>query len=33
MFNENPQAAADLIRKRGHKIYSDRSTAGNQVIT
>ncbi len=32
MFAENPQAAADLIRARGHKIYSDRENSGNQVI-
>lgn len=24
MFKNNPQTAADLIRERGHKIYSDR---------
>jgi hypothetical protein len=33
MFKDTPQAAADMIRERGHKIWSDRSTAGNQVIT
>ena len=33
MFKDTPQAAADLIRERGHKIYSDRENAGNQVIT
>jgi hypothetical protein len=32
MFEENPQAAADLIRARGNKIYSDREASGNQVI-
>jgi hypothetical protein len=24
MFEDNPQAMADLIRERGHKMYSDR---------
>jgi len=24
MFNDSPQAMADLIRERGNKIYSDR---------
>jgi hypothetical protein len=33
LFNENPQAGADLIRKHGSKIYSDRSTTKTQVIT
>lgn len=32
LFQENPQAGADLIRARGHKIYSDRENAGRQVI-
>ena len=25
LFDESPQYAADLIRQRGHKIYSDRA--------
>lgn len=33
MFHENPQAAADLIRARGTKIYSARSNTKVQVIT
>lgn len=32
-FDENPQAMADLIRKRGIKIYSDRIKEKVQVIT
>lgn len=31
-WNENPQFTADLIRERGHKIYSDRRTK-QPVIT
>jgi hypothetical protein len=30
MFDRNPQTAADLIRERGHKYYSDRVN-NNQV--
>lgn len=33
MFEENPQNAADLIRDRGVKIYSDRANQKVQVIT
>lgn len=33
MFYENPQSAADLIRDRGIKIYSDRANKQTQVIT
>jgi hypothetical protein len=33
MFEENPQHAAELIRKRGRKIYSDRIEAGAVKIT
>jgi len=33
MFHQNPQAAADLIRARGQKIYSDRANKQTQVIT
>lgn len=33
MFHQNPQAAADLIRARGTKIYSDRASDKVQVIT
>lgn len=32
MFNDNPQNAADLIRERGNKIYSDRVNQRTQVI-
>lgn len=32
LFESNPQQGADLIRARGNKIYSDRSSA-KQVIT
>jgi hypothetical protein len=31
MFEENPQAMADLIRERGHKIYSDRYNDGDRA--
>jgi hypothetical protein len=30
MFEDNPQAAADLFRSRGHRLYSDRA-AKNRV--
>ena len=33
MFEDNPQAAADLIRERGNKIWSDRANKKTQVIT
>jgi hypothetical protein len=33
MFEENPQYAADLIRERGTKIYSDRARPGQVKIT
>lgn len=32
MFEDSPQAAADLIRERGRKLYSDRATKKRQVI-
>jgi len=32
-FHANPQAAADMVRERGVKIYSDRATKPLQVIT
>lgn len=32
LFNENPQYAAEIIRERGYKIYSDRATT-DRVIT
>jgi len=33
MFEDNPQASADLIRKRGRKLYSDRlDTAGAKIL-
>lgn len=31
-WRENPQETADLIRDRGHKLYSDRSMQNNRVI-
>ena len=31
-FENDPQGAADLVRKRGYKFYSDRDT-GKKVIT
>ena len=33
MFHANPQAAAELIREHGVKIYSDRASDKVQVIT
>jgi len=33
MFTESPQYAADLIRKRGAKLYSDRVNTAKIVIT
>lgn len=33
MFNTDPQAAADIMRERGTKLYSDRETRPRQVIT
>jgi hypothetical protein len=32
LFEEGPQAAADLIRDRGRKLYSDRAVAKNIKI-
>ena len=32
MFENNPQASADLVRNIGHKIYSDRINAKQRVI-
>jgi hypothetical protein len=32
MFEDNPQYAADLIRERGNKLYSDRINQKTQVI-
>jgi hypothetical protein len=32
LFNDNPQSAADLIRDRGTKLYSDRVNKRVQVI-
>jgi hypothetical protein len=32
MFEHNPQAMADLIRERGHKIYSDRENLVDRKI-
>lgn len=33
MFEASPQYAADLIRERGHKVYSDRADKKSTVIT
>ncbi len=33
MFEDNPQAAADLFRSRGHKMYGDRANRNRVVIT
>lgn len=33
MFNANPQYFVDLIRKNGHKIYSDYMPEGKKVIS
>ena len=33
MFEEDPQAAANLIRSRGHKLYSDRTYTNRVKIT
>ena len=33
MFDTNPQYAADLMRERGTKLYSDRAYAGGVKIT
>jgi hypothetical protein len=33
MFEAAPQYAADLIRERGHKLYSDRGEKEKMVIT
>ena len=32
MFKDTPQAMVDLIRTRGHKLYSDRAYAQDNVI-
>ena len=32
-FRDSPQAAAELIRERGVKFYSDRNYIGDRVIT
>ena len=31
-FDRDPQAAADMIRDRGNKVYSDRANTKTQVI-
>lgn len=31
-WQDEPQATADLIRERGHKLYSDRLVADNRAI-
>jgi len=33
MFEDSPQAAADLFRSRGHKMYGDRANRNRVVIT
>lgn len=33
MFEDNPQAAAELFRSRGHKMYGDRATKNRVLIT
>jgi hypothetical protein len=33
MFNSSPQYSAELIRKRGTKVYSDRTDVNQRVIT
>lgn len=33
LFDSNPQYAAELIRERGNKIYSDRPTTNQNVIS
>jgi len=32
MFKDTPQEIVDLVRARGHKLYSDRQYAGDRVI-
>lgn len=32
MFDENPQGMADLVREKGVKIYSDRSTTVRKIV-
>ena len=32
MFNNSPQTAADIIREKGVKVYSDRQTKNRNVI-
>lgn len=32
MFKDTPQAIVDLVRARGHKLYSDRAFAQDNVI-
>ena len=31
-FNESPQAAADLVRERGHMLYSDRASQSPAIV-
>lgn len=31
-WNEHPQFTADLIRDRGHKLYSDRRTQNQEIL-
>ena len=33
MFEDDPQAAADLFRSRGHRLYSDRAEKNRVRIT
>lgn len=32
MFDGNPQGMADLVREKGIKIYSDRSTSARKIV-
>lgn len=32
MFDENPQAMADLVRKRGNKLFSNRASGAPKII-
>lgn len=32
MFDDNPQGMADLVREKGIKIYSDRSTTARKIV-
>lgn len=32
MFDSDPQGTVDLIRKRGHQLYSDRATTKQVIV-